>query len=121
MAHENGGCTDSSQGGFHRGHVGGEFVEAVLTGNHFMPLRLESWNHFTEARAVGPKSMNEHDAGFSLPGGHVYRSCCVKTQRYNEPRLGASLEGSAPLCAFQPSSRAQSIVREACDGGTLRC
>lgn len=47
-------------------YVASQRVEAELGGNHFVPLRLKSREQFAEARAVGPQSVDEHDAWLCL-------------------------------------------------------
>ena len=41
-------------------------VEAVLGGDHLMPIRLKRGNHLVEARSVGPDPVAEHDAWFGF-------------------------------------------------------
>ena len=46
-------------------------VEAVLGGDHFVSLRLESWDQLAERRSIGPYPVDEYNALFGLFRVHV--------------------------------------------------
>jgi hypothetical protein len=58
--------SEPPQGPGHRGDVALEAVEAVLRGDHFVPLREERADHLVEAGTVGPDAVGEHDAWLAL-------------------------------------------------------
>jgi hypothetical protein len=50
---EDGWAANAPQGAFHRGHILRERVEAILDGDHVVPVGLQRGNYLVEARAVG--------------------------------------------------------------------
>ena len=74
---KNGRGDDPAQRAFYRGDVARECVEAVLGGDHLMPIRLKRGNHLVKARAVGPDPVAKHDARFGLRRFHFALLGCL--------------------------------------------
>jgi len=69
MTNENGRAADPSQRSVDCRDVAFKTVETVLGRDHFVPLRLKSWDQLAETRAVGPESVSEYDTWFCR---HIY-------------------------------------------------
>src|SRR5262249_46479370 len=50
------------------GHVALDCVEAVLNGQHLVPVLLKRWDHLAVAGTVGPQAMGEHNTGLVVRG-----------------------------------------------------